>query len=69
MFTQNRQFRKKTVKEFSDDGTSVTYTQQQFYEFDGKASQPLVESDRIVALNMQMNVRTYAISLILNLNY
>lgn len=50
-----KQFRKKTVKEFSDDGTSVTYTQQQFYEFDGKASQPLVESDRIVALNMQMN--------------
>lgn len=53
---QNRQYRRKRVKHFSRDGSKISFTQDQLYTFDAEASAPYRETDRIVALNMHMNV-------------
>lgn len=51
-----RQFRVKTIKGFSSDRSKVLYTQQQTFRFDHEASAPYTEDDRIVVLNVAMNV-------------
>lgn len=50
------QFRVKTIKGFSSDRSKVLYTQQQTFHFDKEASAPYTEDDRIVVLNVAMNV-------------
>lgn len=51
-----RQYRQKKVKHFSRDGSKITYVQKVHFDFDEDASAPYTQSDRIVALNMHMNV-------------
>lgn len=51
-----RQYRHKKVKHFSRDGSKITYVQKVHFDFDEDASAPYTQSDRIVALNMHMNV-------------
>lgn len=50
-----KQYRSKKVKQFSRDGSKVSYTQDYRFEFDEEASAPHSESDTIVALNVHMN--------------
>ncbi|XP_055380715.1 sensory neuron membrane protein 2 [Condylostylus longicornis] len=50
-----RQYRRKIIKEFSKDNTTVTYVQQQFYIFDKVASLPYSETDNVTVVNMHMN--------------
>ncbi|XP_055909082.1 sensory neuron membrane protein 2 isoform X1 [Eupeodes corollae] len=50
-----KQYRKKRVKQFSRDGSKVTFLQDYRFEFDPDASAPYTESDTVVALNMHMN--------------
>lgn len=50
------QYRTKKVEEISKDKTTITYTSKQIYEFDKKRSHPYKEDDKIVVLNVAMNV-------------
>lgn len=50
------QFREKTINGFSPDRSRITYTQKQTFYFDKEASDPLTEDDRIIMLNVHMNV-------------
>ncbi|XP_055846378.1 sensory neuron membrane protein 2 isoform X1 [Episyrphus balteatus] len=50
-----KQYRSKRVKQFSRDGSKVTYVQDYRFEFDEEASAPHTQSDTVVALNMHMN--------------
>lgn len=52
----NRQYRQKKVKHFSRDGSKISYVQNVHFDFDEDASAPFTQNDRIVALNMHMNV-------------
>jgi len=52
----SRQFRQKKVKHFSRDGSKISYVQNVHFDFDADASAPYTQDDRIVALNMHMNV-------------
>lgn len=44
------------MKHFSRDGSKISYVQNVHFDFDAVASAPYTQDDRIVALNMHMNV-------------
>lgn len=44
------------MEEISKDEMNITYTSKQIYKFDRKQSYPLKENDKIVVLNVAMNV-------------
>lgn len=44
------------MKHFSRDGSKISYVQNVHFDFDADASAPYTQDDRIVALNMHMNV-------------
>lgn len=44
------------MKHFSRDGSKISYVQNVHFDFDEDASAPFTQNDRIVALNMHMNV-------------
>lgn len=46
----------KDVEKISSDKVEITYTSRQIYKFDRKMSYPLKENDKIVVLNVAMNV-------------
>lgn len=52
----HRQYRKKHNIRFSRDKERVTYIENERFEFDAEASYPLTEDDKLVVLNMHMNV-------------
>ncbi|XP_063697409.1 sensory neuron membrane protein 2 isoform X2 [Culicoides brevitarsis] len=49
------QYRRKHNVQFSDDKTTITYTQTQKYYFNAEASAPRKQNDKIILLNMVMN--------------
>lgn len=61
----HRQYRQKKVKHFSRDGSKITYVQNVHFDFDEDASAPYTQSDRIVALNMHMNVSMNKVGIII----
>lgn len=56
IFYIKRQYRIKNVEDISKDEMNITYTSKQIYKFDRKLSYPLKENDKIVVLNVAMNV-------------
>ena len=52
----DRQYRKKHNIRFSRDKERVTYIENERFEYDAEASYPLTEDDKLVVLNMHMNV-------------
>lgn len=56
------QYRRKHNIQFADDRETVTYTQQQKYFFNSRASAPLTENDSIVVLNLVMNVSFFFVT-------
>lgn len=58
------QYRRKYNIQFSDTRETVTFTQQQKYFFNARASAPLTENDSIVVLNLVMNVSSLLLLLL-----
>lgn len=56
--TNSRQHRKKHNIRFSRDRERASYFSQMTFQFDEKKSHPLTQDDKIVVLNMHMNVST-----------
>lgn len=54
-----RQYRRKYNVRFSSDKESLSYYQKQIYKFSHVASYPYSENDKIIVLNMHMNVSIF----------